>query len=179
MEKNKRKSFKENASALEHEKDLSNPTRRSPQISQLHAELEAFKEESQEIQKTMEFLQDENDVLKKSAIDINKLHFEAEYYKNMAESGLKEASTLAEQIISLRKNLDLSHSKFLKIQRQQIVLEKSEEAPLSTGRSSLKSERSSKGSGIKKVVRWKDELEESTTCLQLLEQASQKSRGFN
>ena len=46
------------------------------------------------------------------------------YYKQLAEQKVKECSTLAEEIICLRTDLDRSHSAFLHLQRETSLMGK-------------------------------------------------------
>jgi len=121
--------------------------------------IDDLKKENENIKKTLEFLQNENEALRRTVADVNKYQKEVSYYKGLAESRLKDSSTLAEEIIFLRTTLDKSHFNYLKVQKSQTTPTKVgiESSPLEVRRSSLRSEKSKDSSS--KKVRWRDELE--------------------
>jgi hypothetical protein len=85
----------------------------------LTKELEVIRKENQETVKVLEFLKDENEILKKSVEEGQKQKQLAEHYQKLADVRFKECSALAEEIICLRTDLDRSHSNYLRIQREQ------------------------------------------------------------
>jgi len=85
----------------------------------LTKELEVIRKENQETVKVLEFLKDENEILKKSVEEGQKQKKLAEHYQKLADVRFKECSALAEEIICLRTDLDRSHSNYLRIQREQ------------------------------------------------------------
>ena len=82
-------------------------------------ELELIRKENQETVKVLEFLKNENEILKKSVEEGQKQKQLAEHYQKLADVRFKECSALAEEIICLRTDLDRSHSNYLRIQREQ------------------------------------------------------------
>jgi len=134
-------------------------------LSALRGSVEQAKREREKIKEALEILKNENAGLKKAASDLAKYESEVNYYQTLAESRLKERSTLAEEIIKLRTNLDRSHSNYLKVQRSRTMAVESEETPhepKSRG-SSLKKNKNK--DSAKKEVKWKDELEDDSSIL--------------
>ena len=125
--------------------------------------VDELKKENENIKKTLEFLQNENEALRRTVADVSKYQNEVNYYKNLAESRLKDSSTLAEEIIFLRTTLDKSHFNYLKVQKSHLTPVKAglEDSPVELRRSSLRSDKT-RDSSAKKVVRWRDELESNS-----------------
>jgi len=153
--------------ARENSARSSSSTSESQNLSTLRETVEQAKKEREYIREALESLKNENAELKKSVADITKSQSDADYYQKLAESRLKERSTLAEEIITLRTKLDRSHSNYLRVQRSRTMASESgRETPEVKSRgSSLKKNKKSETGSAKKEVKWKDELEEDSAKL--------------
>ena len=73
-------------------------------------------------QKDISTLKEEIDILKQKSAEATQLSIqnknESIYYKNLVDCKFKECSSLAEEIICLRTDLDRAHSNFLRLQRE-------------------------------------------------------------
>lgn len=138
------------------------PIDRSKKLAELRQSLATLYEDNQEIKKTLEFLKDENDVLKKCAAEMGNYQDLAGFYKNLADQKSKERATLTKETIYLRSELDRSHSDFLELKKTQILIRSQDDLSLSKSSDSIQLTldivRCS--SANKKTVSWKDELEE-------------------
>ena len=76
-------------------------------------------------QKDVSTLKEEIDILKQKFAEATQLSIqnknESIYYKNLVDCKFKECSSLAEEIICLRTDLDRAHSNFLRLQREQQI----------------------------------------------------------
>jgi len=116
------KAAKDEQKAKSKENDLSHrkeDDKEQKEYLHLAKELEEIRNESQETIKVLEFLKNENDILKKSVEEGKKQKQLVEHYQKLADVRFKECSALAEEIICLRTDLDRSHSNYLRIQREQ------------------------------------------------------------
>ena len=102
------------------------------EIAMLIKDLELIKSENKETGRTVEFLKDENDALKRTLEEGQKNQEIAEHYQKLADVRFKECSALAEEIICLRTDLDRSHSNYLRIQREQGSGKKSNQEQMNT-----------------------------------------------
>ena len=129
-------------------------------INEIKTTIEELNIQAQHIKKTLAYLAGENNKLKQSVLEIKKYEKDAEYYKNLSESKLKECCALAEEIITMRTHLDRKNSTYLKSQIEQTRTEGSDDnTPSKRRRKSSLKKYKSKESEIKKEVKWKDELE--------------------
>jgi len=71
------------------------------------------------LREQIEQLKQENEKLSRGANLSNKHKEDSHYYKALSDAKFKECSSLAEEIICLRTDLDRSHSNFLRVQREQ------------------------------------------------------------
>jgi uncharacterized protein (DUF342 family) len=88
-----------------------------------YEEGQAIAEQLSKLTEELEFLRDENSSLTKGLKEMeDSAKNDILFYKQLAEDKFKECSSLAEEIICLRTDLDRSHSNYLRMQRQQSMV---------------------------------------------------------
>jgi len=94
---------------------------KSPKRAQeksLEIQLKAIQNDNKKLQSDITFLWEQNKKLRKEREDIDKYKEATEHYKKVAEEKLRECSSLAEEIICLRTDLDKLNLKYFKSQRE-------------------------------------------------------------
>jgi len=94
------------------------PTKSDPKTLNLENKLKTLQNENKKLQEDLTFVKEENKILRQSQENIEKYKDATEHYRQIAEDKFKECSSLAEEIICLRTDLDRLNLKYLHTQRE-------------------------------------------------------------
>ena len=98
--------------------DSKSPKRVQESMKVIESQMKVIQNDNKKLQNDVTFLWEQNKKLRKQQEDIDKYKEAMEHYKKVAEDKFKECSSLAEEIICLRTDLDRLNLKYFKSQKE-------------------------------------------------------------
>jgi len=98
--------------------DSKSPKRTQESVKALETQMKTIQNDNKKLQSDITFLWEQNKKLRKQQEDVDKYKEAMEHYKKEAEDKFKECSSLAEEIICLRTDLDRLNLKYFKSQKE-------------------------------------------------------------